>query len=741
MNARLSSLLVAGSVFVAGSPSMPLAAYAPAAEGAPGASLQGASLASQDARSASLKLDLPGYAGTPRLQVLSNPLRIVVDLPGVDRGTQPSRKDLAALQHPLILKTRLAQFEVAPTPVTRLVLEVKEGTQVLVGTVPGGVMVNLNAGTGASTARLMPGLQAPASRPSAEPAADVAPVVVSMPVLPKPMETEVLTASASPEAPAPETKAPETKAAEKVAAAPAAAEPAPVPARVETKVAETRPEPAPEAPQPALTAPKAPLQAMPAVGASVQSLPSLSASSLLPLSLGSAATAAAPAPLQVPRDSQARSGKTLADAPTLWKGSKMSIDVQNADIKVFLGILADAGHLNLVMDQDVQGIYNFKFTDTPWDQILDVVLKNAGLGKEIQNGVLRVAKIKKLQEEEEDRRKLDEAKALAGPLQSITRPLSYAKVAEVKSIIEKMLTKRGSVILDDRTNTLIITDLSSNLVVIDDLISQLDVQIQQVQIEARVVEATGSYEKAFGVKWPTANTGAADLTVGGVAAPWGAFDSPSWNSVNNRPGLGQNAAAVAFTPGKEGVTSINSPAGEFWVSFLSNRFSVNFILQALEKDGKIKIVSSPKVVTQNNKKAKILAGEKIPYPTQQGGAQGGAITVAFADANLELDVTPQITNEGTIIMDIKVEKAEADFSRTVNGTPTILRKAIETQVLVRDGGTAILGGVYSNTTSDGTNGVPFLSKLPLIGWLFRNKTHEEKNAELLIFITPRIIKN
>jgi len=453
------------------------------------------------------------------------------------------------------------------------------------------------------------------------------------------------------------------------------------------------------------------------------------------------AAAATPAPVQVPRDSQARSGKTLADAPTLWKGSKMSIDVQNADIKVFLGILADAGHLNLVMDQDVQGIYNFKFTDTPWDQILDVVLKNAGLGKEIQNGVLRVAKIKKLQEEEEDRRKLDEAKALAGPLQSITRPLSYAKVSEVKAIIEKMLTKRGSVILDDRTNTLIITDLSSNLVVIDDLISQLDVQIQQVQIEARVVEATGSYEKAFGVKWPTASTGAADLTVGGNAAPWGAFDSPSWNSVNNRPGLGQNAAAVAFSPGKEGVTSISSPAGEFWVSFLSNRFSVNFILQALEKDGKIKIVSSPKVVTQNNKKAKILAGEKIPYPTQQGGAQGGAITVAFADANLELDVTPQITNEGTIIMDIKVEKAEADFSRTVNGTPTILRKAIETQVLVRDGGTAILGGVYSNTTSDGTTGVPFLSKLPLIGWLFRNKTHEEKNAELLIFITPRIIKN
>lgn len=731
MNARLSSLLVAGGVIVAGVPSSPFSANTLAAEGAPAvAALQGASLASSDASAASIKLDLPGYTGTPRLQVLSNPLRVVVDLPGVDRGTQPSKKELAALQHPLIVRTRLAQFEVAPTPVTRLVLEVKEGTQVLVANSPAGVHLALSAGTGAATARLSPSVVIPVLKPSME-VLSAPPVLVSLPVLPKPMETEVIAASVQPE----------SVAAQPASAPSAASDPKALestPAAQSAKAAEPKAE---TAPVPAAAPVVASLNPMPAVGAPIQSLPSLSASSLLPISLGSAASAAAPVALQVPKDSTARSGKTLADSPTVWKGSRMSIDVQNADIKVFLGILADAGHLNLVMDQDVQGIYNFKFTDTPWDQILDVVLKNAGLGKEIQNGVLRVAKIKKLQEEEEDRRKLDEAKALAGPLQSITRPLSYSKVSEVKNIIEKMLTKRGSVILDDRTNTLIITDLSNNLVVIDDLISQLDVQIQQVQIEARVVEASGNYEKAFGVKWPQSNQGSAALTIGGVAAPWGADNSPSWNSINNRPGVGQNSAGVAFSPGKQGVTDISGPAGEFWVSFLSNRFSVNFILQALEKDGKVKIVSSPKVVTQNNKKAKILAGQKIPYPSQQGGAAGGAITVAFVDANLELNVTPQITNEGTIIMDILVEKSEADFSNTVQGTPTILRKAIETQVLVRDGGTAILGGVYTNNSSDGTAGVPFLSKLPLIGWLFRNKTHSEKNAELLIFITPRIIKN
>jgi type IV pilus assembly protein PilQ len=281
--------------------------------------------------------------------------------------------------------------------------------------------------------------------------------------------------------------------------------------------------------------------------------------------------------------------------------------------------------------------------------------------------------------------------------------------------------------------------------VLDELIQQLDVQIQQVQIEARVVEASSGYEKAFGVQWPTSNSGDKKLTVtdstgkSGDAA-WGSFNGPSWNSVNNRATTG-NAAAIGFSPGRAGVTDIAGPAGEFWVSFLSNRMSVNVILQALEKDGKVKIISSPKVVTQNNKKAKILSGEKIPYPSQQGGAQGGAITVSFVDANLQLEVTPQITNDGTILMDLKIDKAEADFSRQVQGTPTILNKSIETQVLVKDGGTAILGGVHINSSSHQITGVPFISKLPLIGWLFRSKDDKDDNKELLVFITPRVLKS
>jgi len=631
-----------------------------------------------DGPGAKVFLRVTGMTSKPGVQVLANPHRVVLDLHGVDRGNSVTRKDLAQLAHPLILKTRLAQFSMDPKPVTRLVLEVAPGTQVLVGSSAEGVQLHLTPGDGRVQAHLEG---------------------VVKPTLPTTSPVESTTAA--------------------IASA--------------TTTPTTLPKVAPRS-----------LAALPSTGGSFQLLPQLALSTALPVvSPEAVQTPEAEKPhVQAATPSRAP-GRTLGEGLTKYSGSKITIDLQNTEIRDFLRILADTGKLNLVMDPDVQGNFGFKFTDTPWDQVLDVVLKNAGLGKEIQNGVLRVAKIDKLQKEEEERKKLDETKALAGELQTITRPLSYAKVSEVQKILKDMLTKRGSAILDDRTNTLIITDLPRNISVIDDLLQTLDVQIQQVQIEARVVEANKNWQREFGVKWPQSNNGSVAITSGSTSTgtPWVGSSSPFWNGVQgfNRPASGQDAS-IAWSPGKDGATSITAPAGELWLSFLSNRFSINAVLQAMEKDGTLKIVSSPKVVTQNNKKATILSGEKIPYPTQQGGAQGGAITVAFIDANLQLDVTPQVTNEGTIIMDLKVEKAEADFTRTVQGTPTIIRKAIETQVLVRDGGTAVLGGVYITNSSTGTTGVPFLSKIPLIGFLFRNDTKQEKNVELLIFITPRVLR-
>lgn len=688
MNARLSSLLVAGGVILAGIHTGSLHA-SPSTEVAPRrATLLSTSLEAVGS-GAKVILRIPGLVTKPSVQVFSSPLRVVLDLPGVYRGTSVTRKDLALLAHPLIQKARVAQFTTEPKPGTRLVLEVAPGTQVLVGSSSEGVQLMLTPGEGRVLVRL-----------------DSGPSPVPLPAAPA-----VLVASI-PDAPAQATLA-----------APAATLPTEVPAPTAAK----------------------PLATLPSVGVSSQVLPRLVAATSMPV--------ASPEAVQVPEAEKPRvaapaqgrpQSRTLGEGTVKYSGSKITIALSNTDIREFLQILADTGKLNLVMDPEVQGSFGFRFTDTPWDQVLDVVLKNAGLGKEVQNGVLRVAKIDKLQKEEEDRKRLEEIRNLAGELQTITRPLSYSKVSDVQRILKDILTKRGSAILDDRTNTLIITDLPRNISVIEDLIQTLDVQIQQVQIEARVVEANKDWQRQFGVKWPQTNVGTVAITSGSsssTSTPWVANRSPFWNGTTGfeRPASGQVGFA-AWSPGKDGVTSLAAPAGELWLSFLSNRFSINAVLQAMESEGTVKIVSSPKIVTQNNRKASILSGQKIPYPTQQGGASGGAITVAFIDANLQLDVTPQITNEGTIIMDIKLEKSQADFSQQVNGTPTILRKALETQMLVRDGGTAVLGGVYITSSSNGYNGVPFLSKIPLIGFLFRKNTKEEQNTELLIFITPRILR-
>lgn len=642
-------------------------------------------------------LNIPGFTATPKIQVLSSPDRVVVDLPGVIKGSGIGRRELAALPSEWVIKARVAQFTGLPSPVTRMVLEVKSGVHVSVGTGPDVMQLQLSQSADQAVQASFVG-----AAPS-----DLKPQVI---------DTEVVAVSA------PRVELPAQAVATPVE-------------RAEPLVALTTSVPS----SPALTT-------LPVVPSIPQSLPAVALSGLLP---GAVSPVTPVLQDSHPAGSSAKGGRTLGEGPQKYSGARMSIDVQGADLVTFLRILADAGKLNLIVDQDVQGTYSFKFVDTPWDQILDVILKHAGLGKEINNGVLRVAKNKRLQDEENERKAFEEAKALAGETQSITRPLSYAKVGEVRPVLEKILTKRGSVILDERTNTLIISDLPKNLSLVDDLLATLDVQIQQVQIEARVVEASDGFTKAFGVKWPTSNSGDAELKVSGKDAPWGSYYGPSWNSgnigstTNTTDGRVPNLphGAVAFTGGAPGVTSIAGAAGEAWVSFISNRLSVNFILQALEKEGKVKIVSSPKLVTQNNKKAKILSGEKIPYPTQQGGAQGGAITVAFAQANLELEVTPQITSEGTIIMDIKITKAEADFSRTVNGTPTILNKEIETQVLIKDGGTAVLGGVYTTNRATGYTGVPFLGRIPILGALFRTKSTNDKSAELLIFLTPRILKN
>jgi type IV pilus secretin PilQ/predicted competence protein len=708
MNARLSTLLVAGGIFLAASPARPDETATPEASAViKVATLLAARLDLAGTHTVQFCLTLPGFVGVPGVQVLDNPSRVVVDLPGVLRGTAVQARDLASLVHPLILKRRIAQFVVEPNPVTRVVLEVAAGTKVDVVSLRDEVRLVLRAGQGQVAARFTP--------TQAEPPVPQASPVVAM------AQTQVQA-----EAPRPQ-------------AAVAIPPPEPVP------TAEARVH-APELGLPGATAaarpdwalPAAPkaaaLRTVPAIGMSFQALPTLAEATLAP------ALPAQPQekPVVAPQEEYIRSAKTLGAPAKKYTGAPITLDIQNSDLSSLLRMLADAANMNFIADPDVDKIQvNFNFKAAPWDQLLDLVCKQYGLGYTLDNGIIRVAKVQKLRAEEEETKQLDEARALTGELVTRTRPLSYSKAADVKALVEKLMSPRGKLNLDERTNTLFITDLPKFMPVIMDLLNTLDVAIQQVTIEAKIVEATLGFQQAFGVRWPTNNAGDAKLTINGAAAPWVSDNGPSWNGVNNR-NTGGNSATVAFAPGKDGATSIPAPAGELWLSFLSPRFNLNVMLQAAQSEGKLKIVSEPRVTMFNNTKGLIKSGTKIPYPSQQGGAAGGAITVAFVEANLQLEVTPQITSEGTIMMELRIEKAEADFSQQVNGTPSIITRSIDTKILVPDGGTAVLGGVYITQTSIDTAGVPFLSKIPVLGGLFRNKSNKDSSRELLIFVTPRI---
>ncbi len=475
-----------------------------------------------------------------------------------------------------------------------------------------------------------------------------------------------------------------------------------------------------------------PLTPMPSIGSAFRALPVMTAAMLNPQR---PAVEQPPAPTE-----NSRKGKVLGEVNTKYRGTPMTIDLQKTDLPQLLRTLADIADLDIIHDPDLKSIeIEANFRQKPWDQILDIVCKQYGLGRTVENGILRVARLETLRKEEEQTRALEDARNLTGELTTWTRPLSFAKANDVRTLVERVKTPRGSLIVDDRTNTLFITDLPRQKTLISDFINTLDVPIQQVAIEAKIVEANIGWNQAFGVKWPTANAGGTELTANGAAVPWVSGNGKSWNGMNNRSD-GGNTAMVGFTPGKDGATSIAGATGEMWLSFLSPRISLNVILQAAESEGNARIVSNPRVTTFNNKMGKILSGEKIPFPMMQTGGSVGAIAVSFADANLSLEVTPQINNDGTIMMELKVEKSEADFSRQVNGQPTIIRREVMTNVLVQDGGTAVLGGVYVKRSSTDTAGVPFFSKLPVIGGLFRNRSNKEESRELLMFITPRIIR-
>jgi len=705
INTRLGSWLIVGSLILAGGQfvllnsddSNPKSANSNARP-----SVMAATLESTDS-SAQVRIQIPGFSGTPKLQVLPSPDRLVVDFHGVVRGKAVSANDLAVLAHPFILNARLAQFTVKPQLVTRLVLELVPGVQAVVHPDSQGVSIALTKGTGKIRASLseksLPSMENPIVNPVVS-SAYSQDTIITAPILTD-SHTAVNTAS--------EANNLKTNAIEREAA---------------------------------FSLNGGSVEELPQIGSPYIGLPSLGFVPIAPVAAQGFVSSVDPL---VPTRQTAvqRTTSNITAMKPDFSGERISLDVHNTDLRTVLTVIANTAGLNLVMDPEVQqtgGVY--KFSDNPWDQILDTVIKAAGLGMEIKDGILRVAKMEKFKKEEDDRKMLEEARALSGEMVTEIRSLSYARADDVVKIIDNFKSSnRGKVLTDARTNNIIMTDLPKNIEVMQGLLDQLDVRVPQVQIDVRMVEANRGWEKAFGVSWPQSSStgGSADLQVNGQNPSWGANNSPSWNSVNSRS-TGDNSLGMAFSPGRQGVTSIPSPAGEIWVSFLSNRISLNAIIQALQKDNQIKIVSEPKLVASNNNPGIIDDGSKIPYQAMQGGMASGAISVEFMDAMLSLTVTPQITNDGRIILDVDMKKEQPDWSRQVNGMPAILKKGVKTRVIVDDGGTAVLGGVYTNQSDSGTVGVPFLSKLPGLGFLFRSKTNNDRTTEMLVFISPKIIQ-
>jgi type IV pilus assembly protein PilQ len=452
----------------------------------------------------------------------------------------------------------------------------------------------------------------------------------------------------------------------------------------------------------------------------------------------------APAPEAMPDPQEGLQPRAPVAGEKVYTGHPISLDFKDGDLQDIFRLFADISGMNVVVNPGVSGKVTLKLNEVPWDQALDLILKANGLGYTVEGNVIRIARLQDLQREETERRKLEEEKQLAGELGTLTQRISYAKALDLSDVLKKAgaLSPRGSINVDARTNTMIIKDLPRFLDRSRELIAELDRPTPQVEIEARIVVTTRNFSRDLGIQWGFTHQ---------QTPQFGNTNNMSFpNSVviqGNRvgPGTGISPGTLAENAGigpQDRGYLVNLPAASFnsgiGVSLgnILGNFNLDVALTALESQGRGRLLSSPKVTTQNNQAAEIKQGVQIPIQT----IANNTVTVQFKDAVLTLRVTPQITEAGTVILGLEVENNAADFSREVNGIPPINTQSAKTQVLVRDGATAVIGGIYQSTEQSQQDRTPFLGSLPILGHLFRNRSIRTENNELLLFITPRIIK-
>jgi type IV pilus assembly protein PilQ len=419
----------------------------------------------------------------------------------------------------------------------------------------------------------------------------------------------------------------------------------------------------------------------------------------------------------------------LVDTPQRqFTGTPLSLDFDGADLPAVLRTLAREGGINIYIDPRVQGTVTTSLVDIPWDEAFDLIATSNGVGYVQSGSVVRVAPLAVLAEEEAARRKVAEERALSGTLVTETHALSYAAAKDLQVLIEDtILSQRGQVKVDERTNTVIITDLPDRVQRGISLLTTLDQAQPQVEIEARIVQTSRDFARQVGVDWGLNGRVAPDL--GNTTA----LPFPNQGSVSGRTGAVQGPDAVA-TGVNLGVTNPSTAVG-LALGSVNGSFNLDVALSLLERSGKGRILSTPRISTENNKEAEIMQGVQIPIQT----VANNTVTVTWKDAALILRVLPQITAAKTVIMRIVVENGSPDFVRAIEGNPPINTQRANTQVRVPDGNTTVIGGIFLNTEQTTQSRVPALGKLPFVGFLFRRDEVTDESRELLIFITPRII--
>lgn len=416
-----------------------------------------------------------------------------------------------------------------------------------------------------------------------------------------------------------------------------------------------------------------------------------------------------------------------------YSGRKISLDLQDADLVNVLRLFAEVANLNIILAPDVRGKVTVRMVNIPWDQAMDIILKMNGLGYALDDNILRIASVAALTKEAEDESRAKEAKKKAEDLITRIVSINYATAKSIEGTLKKSLSARGETVVDERTNTIIIKDIARNVDEVMSLIRLLDKAIPQVMIEARIVEATTSFTRDIGVQW------------GGTLKADAAHGNPTGFSFPNSI-TATGSTAMGPTQFGSGNYFVNMPAGAgpgsggsigFTFGSLTKALNLDLILSAMESTGEGKVISTPRVSALDNKEAKIQQGQSIPYTsTSAGGTQ-----VQFIEANLMLTVTPHVTPDNKIFMKINATKNAADTSLLgAGGQPSIRKNEATTEILLADGETAVIGGILIIDRGYTIQNVPFFSDLPLIGWLFKKKTSTDSKRELLIFITPRVIR-